>query len=134
MSRIGRVALGLLMTVACLVAPAEAATAAGRDVLACDVTYRSVQHWDGFTARITIGNTGTATINGWTLIFRLNEGVEIVDVWNARLTSTSGTIIAHNVQHNGVVERDSSIDVGFRANGIAGRDPSTFTVNGTICS
>jgi hypothetical protein len=135
MSRIGRTVLGLLVAVACVVAPAGAATAAtATDEVACEVTYVPHPHTGGFNADIFIRNTGTVTIYGWTLSFPLDEGVEIIDMWNAVLISPSVLITAENEQHNGDVAPDTSIYVGFLATGTAQGVPSWFTVNGVSCA
>jgi chitinase len=47
------------------------------------------QWTDGFTNDVTILNTGTTAINGWTLTF--DADFEITDVWNARIVSHVGT-------------------------------------------
>ena len=52
-------------------------------------------------ARVT--NTGTATINGWTVTFTLPAGHAIIGSWNAVLTVSGQTVTARNVSHNGTV-------------------------------
>jgi len=135
MSRIGRAVLGLLAALACVVAPAGTATAMpAADGPACAITYRPWAHTGGFTAEIIIRNSGTATIYGWTLSFPLNEGAEIVDMWNAELDSPSGLISARNTPDNGRVDPGAAISLGFLASGTAAGVPSPFTVNGIICT
>ncbi len=45
---------------------------------------------NGFTAAISITNTGTSTINGWTLGFTLPTGQSITSGWNAGYSPASG--------------------------------------------
>jgi hypothetical protein len=138
-SRNGRVALGLLLAaagiVAGIVAPAQSATAAiGTEAVACEVTYQAFPYTGGFTAEVAVKNSGTVVIDGWTLSFPMDDGVEIVEIWNAKLNSPSGQISTSNEPWNGRVEPGQSINLGFRATGTAAADPSTFTVNGVTCA
>ena len=141
MSRIGPTVAALLMAMAFIVAPAGAATAiTSADGFACAVAYKANQHQGDFiieprfTAELTVTNTGTVTINGWTLTFPMDQGVEIIKMWGAMPESRRGLITAHNVPENRVVEPGRSVDVEFLARGIAGRPPEEFTVNGVRCT
>ena len=50
---------------------------------ACQVT-DTISAWNtGLTSNITITNTGTAAINGWSLVFTLPSGQTITSGWNA---------------------------------------------------
>ncbi len=101
----------------------------------CRIGY-TVSAWNtGLTASITITNTGTAAINGWTLAFTLPNGQTITSAWNTTISPTSGAVTARNVSYNAAIARNASVSVGFQANhtGNTGR-PSTFTLNGTTCS
>ena len=66
-------------------APARARRSppAGRRAAACRVT-NSVNAWNtGLTDNITITNTGSSAINGWSLRFTLASGQTITSGWNA---------------------------------------------------
>ena len=71
----------------------------------CSVTPTVQTQWQtGYViepARVT--NTGTATINGWTVTFTLPAGHAIVGSWNTVLTVSGQTITARNVPHNGTI-------------------------------
>ena len=100
----------------------------------CRVTY-TVNPWStGLTANITIANTGTATINGWSLVFTLPGGQTITSGWNATYSPLSGTVTAQNMSYNSSIPPGGSQSIGFNAShtGNSGR-PASFTLNGTPC-
>jgi cellulase/cellobiase CelA1 len=103
---------------------------------ACRITY-AVNAWNtGLTTSITITNTGTATINGWSLVFTLPSGQNITSGWNATYTPSGGQVTARNMSYNGIIAPGAAVrDVGFQAThtGNTGR-PASFTLNGSGCT
>jgi poly(hydroxyalkanoate) depolymerase family esterase len=102
---------------------------------ACRVAY-TVNAWNsGLTASITITNTSSTTVNGWTLAFTLPSGQSIVSGWNATYSPTSGAVSARNVSYNPTIAPNASVGIGFQAThtGNTGR-PATFTLNGAACA
>ncbi|MFY1633546.1 PHB depolymerase family esterase [Solwaraspora sp. WMMB335] len=102
---------------------------------ACRVAY-GVNAWNtGLVASITITNTGTSGINGWTLAFTLPSGQSIISGWNATYSPSSGAISARNMSYNPTIAPNGSQSIGFQAThtGNSGR-PSSFTLNGTPCA
>ena len=100
----------------------------------CRVTY-TVNPWStGLTANISIANTGTATINGWSLVFTLPGGQTITSGWNAVYSPLSGTVTAQNMSYNSSIPPGGSQSIGFNAShtGNSGR-PASFALNGTPC-
>ncbi|MGS2644241.1 cellulose binding domain-containing protein [Streptosporangium sp. G12] len=90
---------------------------------------------NGFTANISITNTGTSTINGWTLVFTLPSGQSITSGWNATYSPSSGQVSARNVSHNGTLAPGATIDIGFQANHTGNTtEPTAFTLNGIACT
>ena len=101
----------------------------------CRVT-DTVSAWNtGLTSSITITNSGTSAINGWSLGFTLPAGQTITNGWNATYTPSTGAVTARNVSYNPVIAPGASVGIGFQAThtGNAGA-PATFTLNGTTCS
>ncbi|MGI5239736.1 cellulose binding domain-containing protein [Dactylosporangium sp. CA-139066] len=92
--------------------------------------------WDsGFTASITITNTGTSTINGWTLGFTLPSGQSITSGWNATFSPSSGQVSARNVSYNGTLAPGAAVDIGFQATHTGNTaKPTAFTLNGIPCT
>jgi endoglucanase len=96
----------------------------------------AVNAWNtGLTNSITITNTGTTAINGWTLAFTLAAGQTIVSGWSATYAPTSGTVTATNASYNGTLSPGGSATIGYQANhsGNAAA-PTGFRLNGTTCS
>jgi glucuronoarabinoxylan endo-1,4-beta-xylanase len=91
--------------------------------------------WNGgFTAAISITNTGAAAINGWTLAFTLPSGQSITSGWNAAYSPSSGQVSAVNVGYNGTIAPGATVDLGFQATHTGNTAaPSAFTLNGIPC-
>jgi endoglucanase len=108
-----------------------AAPAAG----ACQVTY-AVNDWGGgFTATVTVKNTGTSPINGWTLAFSYAGNQTLSQGWSANWTQSGHTVTATNLSWNGSLAPGASTSIGF--NGTysgANAAPTMFTVNGATCA
>lgn len=130
MSRIRRALLGVALTLAGVAVPAGAARADA--AAACEVTYRKSEYTGGFTAAITVLNTGSETIDGWTFKFPLDTSATVLEFWNAELLSARGVVTARDKKWNAVVAPGGSIDIGFRAEGTSGA-PSGFSVNDLPC-
>ncbi|MBQ1023429.1 PHB depolymerase family esterase [Micromonospora sp. C95] len=102
---------------------------------ACRVAV-AVNAWNnGLTENITITNTGTSAINGWSLEFTLPGGQNITNGWNATYSPSSGQVTARNVSYNASITPNGSLTIGFQAThtGNAAR-PSSFTLNGASCT
>jgi len=102
---------------------------------ACRVTY-GVNAWNnGLVASVTIANTGSSAINGWSLAFTLPAGQTIISGWNATYSPTSGAVTARNMSYNATIPPNGSQSIGFQAthSGNSG-GPSSFTLNGTPCA
>jgi endo-1,4-beta-xylanase len=101
----------------------------------CRVTY-TMSTWNtGFTTNITIANTGSSAINGWSLVFTLPSGQAITSGWNATYSPAGGQVTAKNVSYNGTINAGQSTGIGFQAThtGNTGR-PASFTLNGAACT
>jgi mannan endo-1,4-beta-mannosidase len=115
-------------------------TGAGSGTGTCKVTYLPY-NWgggNGFTANVTIVNTGTATINGWTLAFAFTGGQRLtMPGWGATWTqpADSGNVTATNLSWNGTLAPSASAGIGFNGthNG-SNPAPSSFTLNGSACT
>ena len=100
----------------------------------CRVAY-STNAWSaGFTATLTITNTGPAGWNGWTLRFALPVTTTIVQGWSGRFSRSGTAVTVTDAGWNGALAAGASTGVGFQASTSApAPDPTTFTVNGTTC-
>jgi len=99
------------------------------------VTYTVTNQWSGgFGANVTIANTGTTTINGWTLTWTFPNGQTITQLWNASYTQSGSQVSATNLSYNGTLAPGSNTAFGFNGtwNG-TNASPSAFTLNGATC-
>ncbi|MET0426508.1 MAG: cellulose binding domain-containing protein [Actinoplanes sp.] len=102
---------------------------------ACQVTYGTNVWSSGFTANLTVRNTGSSAVNGWTLGFTLPAGQTVTSSWNAGLTGSSGAVTARNVAWNGAIPAGGSTSFGFQGTySGAFTAPGAFTLNGAACS
>ncbi|GAB3434297.1 PQQ-dependent sugar dehydrogenase [Flindersiella endophytica] len=101
----------------------------------CRVTYTPTTWNDGFTANVTVANTGSAPINGWTLAFGFAGNQRVTNAWNATVAQNGSTVSAQNVGYNATIAAGGSQSFGFQGtySGTNGT-PASFTLNGTSCS
>ena len=94
------------------------------------VTYVVTNEWNGgHNANMTV-NAGQA-LNGWTVEF--DSPAEIVNIWNAQITSHVGThYVIGNMPYNAQVASGQSTTFGYQANGSsASGTPTNLKVNGS---
>jgi cellulase/cellobiase CelA1 len=98
------------------------------------VTYAPNTWNNGFTANITVANTGTAAINGWTLGFSFPGNQRVTSAWGATVTQNGTTVSAQNVGWNTTIPAGGSQTFGFQGTySGSNTTPVSFTVNGTAC-
>ncbi|KPC70697.1 MULTISPECIES: GH12 family glycosyl hydrolase domain-containing protein [Streptomyces] len=105
------------------------------DASACEVSYGTNVWQDGFTADVTVTNTGTAPVDGWQLAFTLPSGQRIGNAWNASVTPSTGSVTATGVSHNARIAPGGSLSFGFQGT-YSGTfaEPAGFLLNGTACT
>ncbi|WP_329282000.1 GH12 family glycosyl hydrolase domain-containing protein [Streptomyces sp. NBC_01451] len=102
---------------------------------ACKVAYGTNVWQGGFTADVTITNTGSSPVSGWKLAFTLPSGQQITNAWNANLSGSSGAVTASNVSHNGEVAAGGQATFGFQGSSSGTfTQPTAFSLNGTACA
>jgi len=97
-----------------------------------------VNQWDtGFTANLTLTNTGSATINGWTLAFTFPASQRMVSGWSANWNQATGSanVTASNADFNGAISAGTSVQIGFNGSWAGSNPPPTnFTLNNNPCT
>ncbi|MET8850712.1 cellulose binding domain-containing protein [Amycolatopsis sp. NPDC004625] len=95
-----------------------------------------VSAWNtGLTESITITNTSSTAITGWSLAFALPAGQTITSGWSATYSPSSGQVTATNVGYNAELAAGASTTIGFQANHTGNTAaPTSFTLNGTACT
>ncbi|WP_249714717.1 glycoside hydrolase family 3 N-terminal domain-containing protein [Rhizomonospora bruguierae] len=102
---------------------------------ACQVTY-AVNDWgSGFTASVTIKNTGTAAVNGWTLKFTFPGNQRVTQGWSATWSQSGADVTATDLSWNGTLAPGASTDIGFNGSYSGGNPrPTSFSLNGRACT
>ncbi|WP_405872719.1 endo-1,4-beta-xylanase [Streptomyces zaomyceticus] len=80
----------------------------------CSVTYAVSSQWTGgFTAQVTLRNTGTAPLNGWTVRWTQPAGQRVTQAWNATVTQTGAEVTASHLSYNAAVPPGGTVAFGF---------------------
>ncbi|MBX7268714.1 cellulose binding domain-containing protein [Micromonospora sp. Llam7] len=101
----------------------------------CAVAYTPNSWNSGFTADVRITNTGSSTINGWTLAYSLPSGQQVTNAWNATVSQSGSSVTARNVGYNGTIAPGGTASFGYQGTLNGGySSPTSFTLNGAACS
>ncbi|MGH3416876.1 MAG: cellulose binding domain-containing protein, partial [Actinocrinis sp.] len=103
----------------------------------CHVGYTKNSEWPGgFTATVTVGNTGTSAISAWTVGFTFPGDQKVTGSWNdGTLTQSGESVTATNAAYNGSISPGGTASFGFQGTWTSNDSPPTsFTVNGAACS
>jgi hypothetical protein len=101
----------------------------------CQVSYVKNEWTGGLTANLTVTNTGTATINGWTLTFSFPGDQKITSSWNATVTQSGAAVTATNATYNATIAPGGNAQFGFQGTWTSNdTSPTAFSLNGTVCS
>ncbi|WP_217166573.1 glycoside hydrolase family 18 chitinase [Streptomyces sp. AC512_CC834] len=114
-----------LATLVGLASPAQAATSA-------TATFAKTSDWGtGFGGKWTVKNTGTTTIDSWTVEWDFPSGTKVTSAWDATVTNSADHWTAKNVGWNGTLAPGASASFGF--NGSGPGSPANCTLNGGSC-
>ncbi|MFD7897579.1 glycoside hydrolase family 9 protein [Streptomyces sp. NPDC059743] len=119
---------------------AESANGGGDDggdppASGCAVTYGIDSAWNnGFTATVTVKNTSTAPVDGWTLNWTYAGGQRVTNAWNATVSQSGSTVTAKDVGWNKAIAAGGSVSFGFQATFTGSNpQPTAFTLNSAAC-
>jgi aryl-phospho-beta-D-glucosidase BglC (GH1 family) len=103
-------------------------TAAGGGDSGCSASYKVTNSWQGgFIGEVTVKNTSTATINGWTVTWTSQPGTSITSPWSGKLTVAGSTVTVTN-DTNGTLPVSASTTFGFVGSGVStAPDPMSCT-------
>ncbi len=103
--------------------------------LACHVIYTPNQWQGGFTANVQINNTGSSTINNWTLTFTFPGDQKITNAWNGVESQTGENVTISNQSYNATIAPGGNAQLGFQGTWTnSDASPTTFAINGTTCT
>jgi endoglucanase len=103
----------------------------------CHVTYANQSEWaGGFTASVSITNSGTSTINGWTVTYRYGGDQKVTSAWGATASQSGATVVLTNVSYDATIAPSATLTgIGMQGTWSASdAAPSNFTLNGVACS
>ncbi len=102
----------------------------------CHVTYTTASQWaGGFVANVTIQNTGTTPITGWTLTFTFPGDQKITNGWNGTPSQSGENVTVTNASYNATIAAGGSASLGFQGTWTSSdAAPTSFAVNGTACT
>lgn len=96
----------------------------------------SVNQWNtGFTANLTVTNTGSTTLTGWTLRWTFPSGQQVTQAWSSDVTQSGSQVTATNAPWNGQLAPGASVQIGFNgSHSGTNTAPASFTLDGAACS
>ncbi|MET8363908.1 cellulose binding domain-containing protein [Micromonospora sp. NPDC005252] len=101
---------------------------------ACAVTYRKTGDWGtGAQFDVTLSNTSTVPVNGWTLTWSLPGSQRITQSWNSTVTQSGAAATAVNASWNAVIPAAGSVSFGFVTDSPLG-GATGFALNGSPCA
>jgi hypothetical protein len=84
----------------------------------CTATYQSTGSWQGgFQGAVTVTNSGSSTIAGWTVRLTLATGQTVTQLWNGAFTQSGGQLTVTNTTWNGSLAPGATATFGFLADG-----------------
>ncbi|MGC0344264.1 glycoside hydrolase family 9 protein [Streptomyces sp. SLBN-8D4] len=101
----------------------------------CAVTYKVDNAWsDGFTATVTVKNTGTSAVDGWRLAWSYPGGQRVTSAWNANVTQSGADVVARNADWNRAIAPGATVSFGVQGS-LSGSNPSptAFALDGGAC-
>ena len=100
----------------------------------CHIGYTRDEWQGGFTASVTINNTGTSPISNWTLKFSFPGDQKVTSAWNATVGQTGTSVTATDAGYNGNIPPGADATFGFQGTWTTDdSSPTAFTVNGSTC-
>ncbi|HEY0755907.1 MAG TPA: glycoside hydrolase family 9 protein [Ktedonobacteraceae bacterium] len=111
--------------------PGRTPTATPASALA-SVHYTVTNQWSGgFGATITITNTSTSALNGWSLVFTFPGGQTVTQGWSGTFTQSGSKVTITNLSYNGSIAPGASVSPGFNGSWSGSNaNPTSFTLNG----
>jgi hypothetical protein len=119
--------------------PSPSPSSSGGGGGTCRVSYAPQQWPGGFTANVTVTNTGSAPVSGWTLGFTFPGDQHVTNAWNASFnasfTQSGSAVTATNLSYNSSIPAGGSTSFGFEGTwSSSNASPTGFSLNGTACS
>jgi endoglucanase len=102
---------------------------------ACRVTYATNDWSTGFTANVTVANTGTTRLDGWRLVWAYTAGQRVTQAWSASAVQSGTQVTVTNASWNGTLAPGASASFGLNGTHTGSNPrPAAFTLNGVPCT
>ncbi|MEU6976902.1 glycoside hydrolase family 9 protein [Streptomyces sp. NPDC046371] len=103
---------------------------------ACVVTYTVNNVWNtGFTATVTVKNSGPTAVDGWLLAWAYPGGQRVTSAWNATVTQLGTTVSARDAGWNRTIAPGATANFGVQGTHTGSNpSPTAFTLNGSACA
>ncbi|MFL6075857.1 MAG: GH12 family glycosyl hydrolase domain-containing protein [Mycobacteriales bacterium] len=114
--------------------PVTATTTAGggSGTPTCSATLHVDNQWSGgFTATVTVTNTGTVPIQTWRVTWTWPGNQQITSLWNGNVTQSGTSVSVTNMGYNGALAPGASTSFGFQGSGGANGVPTNLTCTAT---
>ncbi len=115
---------------------ASATTQAASSGASCHVSYVDQNDWgSGFTANLSITNTGLVTLTSWTVSWTYAGNQQISQSWNSNYTQAGKSVALMNASWNATIAAGATLSgIGWNASYTGtNSNPTVFYVNGTLC-
>lgn len=94
----------------------------------CTATYTVANQWStGFTANVTVDNTGTSASTGWTVNWVWGGNQQITNTWNGVESRSGQNETVTNTPYDGTLPPGGSTSFGFQAGYSGSNAPPTLT-------
>lgn len=104
----------------------------------CKIGYTITNQWNtGFQVSLSINNTSTTALNGWSLTWSFADGQTISELWTGQETQSGADVTVNNLSYDAQIPAGGNYTgAGFIANwnGITNRIPTAFSLNGVACN
>jgi lysophospholipase L1-like esterase len=98
---------------------------------ACAAAYQITGSWSGgFQGQVTISNSGTTTLTGWTAAFAYAHGQQISQFWGTQLSQSAAAVTAQNLSWNGTLAPGATATFGFIASWTTTNEVPAVTCTG----
>ncbi len=90
----------------------------------CTATYAVSNQWsNGFTANVTVTNSGTAATHGWKVTWTWGGNQQVTNAWNATESHSGSSETVTNASYNGSIAPGGNTSFGFQGT-YSGSNPS----------
>ncbi|MET8861773.1 cellulose binding domain-containing protein [Nonomuraea sp. NPDC004580] len=80
----------------------------------CAAAYKTTGQWQGgFQGEVTVTNTGTAPMSGWTVSWTYADGQRVTQLWGGTLSANGSSVTVRNAAWNGSLAPGASTTFGF---------------------